>query len=383
VSRSSGMKIPASLEACSESQGLPAVNFLRSGGLLGRMPVTRPRRIGRIAAFHSYSSVMLRTSRLLVFIALFTIFAQTPQSQAGVVCHTPQRFTAEGFPLPVDSVMECRESSSKVVLGFFNGVANSDSHAQESMNAIKKLMARQFAIRIVDYQVFYNQTGCRSGIFGRMGCLEDLAEVFSQRQAEFDVHFRYRWEFFWDVLDGRYAADGSWTAQVVRALESSGQAAFDLMASAAAAVEARLIAAAAGWIANPPTSEDQVQHAQQLKKIVSGGNGALLIAHSQGNLFANHAFDTVMRQTPEANVRVAHVAPASAFLRGEYVLGTSDVVIGALRVTTSGRVPANNVLVTGSRIDPSGHRFIDTYLDETRAAYIAVVNVLRRALTSV
>ncbi len=116
-----------------------------------------------------------------------------------------------------------------------------------------------------------------------------------------------------------------------------------------------------------------------LKTYVDRGHGAVLVAHSQGNLFVNAAHDGLKVALPNANVQVVHVAPASPTLRGEYVLADIDLVINGLRSTgINGVVPANLNLPT-STVELSGHMLEATYLDFTRAAYSLVKSMVERS----
>jgi hypothetical protein len=92
-----------------------------------------------------------------------------------------------------------------------------------------------------------------------------------------------------------------------------------------------------------PTHENRADHMERLWRYADEGHGMVLVAHSQGNLFVNSAFDALMAFKPDARARVVHVAPASPTLRGDYVLANIDLVINALRVTGLNSVPDVNV----------------------------------------
>ncbi|WP_088955049.1 hypothetical protein [Variovorax sp. HW608] len=94
----------------------------------------------------------------------------------------------------------------------------------------------------------------------------------------------------------------------------------------------------------------------------------VLIAHSQGNLFVNSAYDGLRSSHPDTAAGVVHVAPASPTLRGEHLLADIDLVINGLRVQGINSVAANNINLPASKSDLSGHTLVGTYLDAARAA---------------
>ncbi len=83
-------------------------------------------------------------------------------------------------------------------------------------------------------------------------------------------------------------------------------------------------------------------------------------------MFVNHAYDHILPVVTKDRVAVAHIAPASPTLRGDYVLADIDIVINAMRVQGIGSVPDINLTLPFSKADASGHTLIGTYLDGTR-----------------
>jgi hypothetical protein len=131
-----------------------------------------------------------------------------------------------------------------------------------------------------------------------------------------------------------------------------------------------------------PTSGDNARHVLKLKTYADNGSGMVLIAHSQGNLFVNAAYDGIKTAVPAAKVQVVHVAPASPTLRGGYVLADVDFVIRTLQKLVSG-LPKVNMELPLSTNDISGHGFEGTYLDVSRKAYDRVKNMINDALDGV
>lgn len=75
------------------------------------------------------------------------------------------------------------------------------------------------------------------------------------------------------------------------------------------------------------TIEDYRQHDLLVRKMLKRADKVILVAHSQGNLFANHAVNNLNDESLKKRVSVVHVAPASRKLNGGYVLADKDRVI--------------------------------------------------------
>ena len=96
----------------------------------------------------------------------------------------------------------------------------------------------------------------------------------------------------------------------------------------------------------------------------------LFFAHSQGNLFANVAYDYALTKVSASNVKLVHVAPASPLLRGQHTLADLDLVINGLRL--AGTVPPITDFIPGIALrqpglngfkDPLGHGLLEIYMN--------------------
>ena len=100
-------------------------------------------------------------------------------------------------------------------------------------------------------------------------------------------------------------------------------------------------------------------------------------------MFVNLAYDGIRLTRPNAHISVAHVAPASPTLRGDYALADIDLVIKGLRTAGgSGSVQSSNISIPISSSDWTGHFFVETYMDPSRAAYTKVKNMISAAIDS-
>ena len=108
----------------------------------------------------------------------------------------------------------------------------------------------------------------------------------------------------------------------------------------------------------------------------------MLIAHSQGNLFVNAAYDRLRSSRPSNPAKVVHIAPASATTRGNYVLADIDLVINGLRLQGINSVPSANISLPTSKADLTGHTLVATYLDASRAALARVQSMIKSALAA-
>lgn len=281
-----------------------------------------------------------------------------------------------------------------IVIGFFNGVANTQEAALDSLDRLEEEFGPQYKESPLKHSLFYNQTACRQEdglldkVLGKAGCLEDLAEVFSQRTLEqFDV-FGNRWETFWDILAGRHKTETSFTGRLLSLLGNGSNALLQWLDTSASALLNELAYGTFKLLSlfgESTNYADRTAHREKLSHYANEGNRLLLVAHSQGNLFVNKAHDWVKLAHAETPIQVVHVAPASPTLRGAYVLADIDLVInGVLRLTGLNSVPVANINLPLSKQDPTGHGFEPTYLDKARAAYsrtMGMINTSLEALT--
>jgi hypothetical protein len=279
------------------------------------------------------------------------------------------------------------------LVGLFNGVWSSEAAGQNGVGAMKSesFLGVRHRGAPIRYRLFYNQTGCSSG---GMACLEDLTETFIQRSAELDAVLARRWELFWEQVTGSATATHSFTGLLSSRLVAGADAFLAWRNALSDAFQGRMTALLARLLANPPATTETATHVSDLVGQGQLGYRSVLVGHSQGNLFANAAYEGYLAHAREAGVAaghdtgyvaasIVHVAPASAVLRGPHVLAEIDVVINGMRGLDSSPVAPNTLrrdVMQPSLTDPSGHRFVQTYLDEERPARAEIRRLIVAAL---
>lgn len=247
--------------------------------------------------------------------------------------------------------------SKSYTLGFFNGVWNTYDQANVGRDKLKLLIGEKYNNEPVKYEAFYNHTGKSVGATA----LQDLAETFIQRSAEIDAsgELGKRFEYFWEFIGSSKPT----FIDKIKGIVPKLNALFDSLYTA---IVTNLVGAISYMNSNPPTEADYASHNAKLDTLAANGEKLMLVAHSQGNLFVNHAYDHILPVVTKNRVAVAHIAPASPTLRGDYLLADIDIVINAMRLQGLSSVPAGNLPLPFSKADASGHTLIGTYLDETR-----------------
>ena len=289
-----------------------------------------------------------------------TVWKFLPAVLLFVLCATEGHAQAPAAPAPCPN---------GYTFAFFNGVANTFQDALDSLELLRKMgfdkgvdvPAELYNHEDVRFEPFYNHTGSTVG----SSALQDVAEVFNQRALELDdtgswsgKHFY----MFWDQVDALVGTPGYAHSM------SNADAGFDAFYKKfeTGAINITLDSLAA-WF-SPPTLLDYAQHKAQLDADVASGRKLVMVAHSQGNLFVNPAYDYVQPQIGSNLVKVVHIAPASPKLHGDWELADIDLIINGLRLRNGfATVPDVNLYLQSFNNDPSGHTLAGTYLDPTRA----------------
>jgi hypothetical protein len=158
--------------------------------------------------------------------------------------------------------------------GYFNGVLTTYDAAQINKRYLERAYGTTASnVETIKYEVYYNYT---KGF-------EDFVEVFDQRLNEQEEVLRGRFELFFEALEG----GGSYLDQILGVISSLQQfkTAFDDY------VKTKLVTILGELVARPPAITEYAEHKTRIDTQVLEGKKILLFAHSQGNLFANVAFD--------------------------------------------------------------------------------------------
>ncbi|MGF1867393.1 hypothetical protein L4D15_19420 [Enterovibrio norvegicus] len=250
------------------------------------------------------------------------------------------------------------------VVGFFNGVANTESQAQDGLFELKSTIGiNSYNGEDVEYQLFYNDSRIDEGAIYVLG---DLAETFDQRTNELGDIAGDRWEAFWDIVNGR--SNSSTIQRIISIIPSFADFVLSVVNSTMNELITALLeslASLSGGSAN--TAEVRTTHNLINDSQTWLGKKLIYVAHSQGNLWVNESYNYVNTQEGYDNgsLAVVHIAPASPTLNGDYVLSSSDIVINGLQFTGPGSVAPPNSLVPLSSGDPSGHMLVESYLTDS------------------
>ncbi|MFV0575801.1 MAG: hypothetical protein ACK5NC_10400 [Vibrio sp.] len=279
------------------------------------------------------------------------------------------------FIISFDSQAQSLCDNRGYVIGFFNGVWNMPTQdgAYAGLESLRTLSGNEYNGEPIEYELFYNHTG--KSVDATF--MQDIAETFIQRANEIDNSGRLsqRFEYLWEVLsDGDNSA---WDKLTEGFPASAGvlEALYEDLITKSVAVYSLMVS-------DPPTQSDYTEHNTRLDELSLQGQKLILIAHSQGNLFANQSFDYISPKVDQGSVQVIHIAPASPTLRGDYILADIDIVINGLRIQGGKSVPDVNIELPFSKRDFSGHKLIDTYLDPAREARSVVYDMMISSLHS-
>lgn len=222
-----------------------------------------------------------------------------------------------------------------VVIGFFNGVNNTHIQANNSLLMLKNIHgSRTQQDEPIRYELLYNYTNG----------FEDFVETFEQRLLEHEGLLEGRFELFFEAIRG----EGPWWQTIINTVSSS----MELFESLVGWHKAKTINELTSLFSTPPTEVNYLEHRTRINNWVLEGKKLLFVAHSQGNLFVNAAYDYALEQTSSESVSVVHIAPASPKLNGPHTLANLDLVINGLRLT--GNVVPNTNNIPGYLLRPAG-----------------------------
>jgi len=253
---------------------------------------------------------------------------------------------------PLASAAQTPGAGPGYVICYINGLSTDPIGAQDGLDALSALYGTQYNNEPVSYTLFYAPTD---------GLTQDVVNAFAQRVAS-SPGLTDRWELIWDTLDG---GGGSISDLAIAENASLNGLVSDLRTTFLNDVSIKVKSLNANNEFQPAldqfTSALTMYYTQQKKTLV--------VAHSQGNVYLNAAYDTVKPQLKTDSLRTVHVATPTATVRdpqGGYVTSTTDLVIQALALTLGNVEPANTegpILAALSSDSGFGHGFVDIYMN--------------------
>jgi hypothetical protein len=264
-----------------------------------------------------------------------------------------------------------------IVFAFFNGVQTTEDQAYEALNKMKALYGESMPSSTngekIQYELMYNYT---KGF-------EDFVETFDQRLKEHikvndDEYMRY--ELFFQAIKG----NGSWLDKLKNRIPAYANLFANLPILIRAAATKALVSLSGTTI---NTSQNYAEHTARIDNWAMEGRKMLFVAHSQGNLFANAAYDYTKAIVGEQSVKVVHIAPASVVLNGPHTLVSKDIVIIGLFGT--GKIPTITTPIStflfrpaglNGKTDPLGHGLLEIYLNPKLSAASLIKNHIDTAL---
>jgi hypothetical protein len=242
----------------------------------------------------------------------------------------------------------CIESGTSLL--YFNGILVSKEDAEKQVKKITLTFgSKTNAGDHVKYRLMYNHT---------QGLLLDLLEVFEQRAKEFgDGSLVNRLDLFMN-----YISNFGGLAAVPGIFVPNDQVS-DFFIDLGVDFKSKILEfySLQRQESKIFTIKNHIEHQAILDNLILEGKKLLFFAHSQGNLFANHAFDYAKGKTQDSSIRLIHVAPASIELKGDHVLADTDEVILKLSPTHN---PTHFIKGVHSLInDFKGHGLFEIYLN--------------------
>ena len=253
---------------------------------------------------------------------------------------------------PLSSAAQNPGTSPGYVIVYINGLSTDPIGAQDGVDVLSANYGTQYNNQPVSYTLFYTPTD---------GLMQDVVNAFAQR-VKSSPGLTDRWELIWDTLDG---GGGAISDLAIAENPSLNGLVSDLKTTFLNGVSSNLKNVNANKEFQPAvdqfTSALTTYYTQQKKTLV--------VAHSQGNVYLNAAYDAVKPQLKTDSLRTVAVATPAATVRdpqGRYVTSTTDLVIQAVVLALGNVEPANTdgpILAALSSDTGYGHKFVDIYMN--------------------
>lgn len=242
-----------------------------------------------------------------------------------------------------------------VVFCFFNGVAVTPIKANKELYGMVARYGEKSSRGLVDYDLFYNDTN---------GALSDVAEEFARRMDKQPVEIKDHYELFFEAIN----KEGDLLSATSRAVPSFAGMVDDF----ARWTETTVVAALGKMISRPDILQQSYrQHQEQIEPYIKAKKKLVFFAHSQGNLFANQAFEAALKTVKiRSEINIVHIAPPTNRRHGEFTLADQDKVVSLLKPVTSVLSPTTSIPESrdagkNGKTDWRGHGLFEIYLNDS------------------
>jgi hypothetical protein len=253
---------------------------------------------------------------------------------------------------PLSSAAQAPGGAPGYVIGYINGLSTDPIGAHDGVDALSAIYGAQYNNQPVSYTLFYTPTD---------GLMQDVINAFAQR-VQSSPGLTDRWELIWDTLDG---GGGAISDLAIAENPSLSGLVSDLKTTFLNDVSSNVKNVNSNKEFQPAVD----QFASTLTTYYTQQKKTLVVAHSQGNVYLNAAYDAVKPQLKTDSLRTVEVATPTAAVRdpqGRYVTSRTDLVIQAVALTLGNVEPANTdgpILAALSSDTGYGHKFVDIYMN--------------------
>lgn len=197
---------------------------------------------------------------------------------------------------------------------FFNGTQTTKEMAELALQDLRLAHGATTAQgEAVRYEAFYNQSHN----------FDDVVGTFEEALQAQQAMLQGRFELFFSSLKG----SGSWWTAIADAVPAARSIASAMLEQ----VKPAAVKSLTTLVTNPPTQLVSQEQRSRLETVILEGRKVLLIGHSQGNVFVNVAYDFAVTKASANSVKVVHIAPVTATLKGDHTLADKDLVSSAMR----------------------------------------------------
>jgi len=246
----------------------------------------------------------------------------------------------------------------------------------------------------VQYETYFNHTGAAINSTG----FATLADFFDARAEAIQVGFSKNFDVFWSAITGD--AGGFLTSARAFIEAEVGANPNNAVLNQLTQLYTDLNIETAKLLVdfNPAADTDFVLQSTRITTLALEGKQLLLVAHGQGNYFAQDAYDNAILTSTYAdasdtaerpfgveNIGIVQIAPpVPTNTVDTQIRASGDVVLDRLEAAQTVSVPGISVQIPAShaQVDPSGHSLLNTYLNTNIATFQAVANRLNSEMTA-